>query len=114
MDAVQGAAGRTRPVAELSLTVGDCGLFHEARKGTGFMPDPFWFLRAPYSLCTFGMFLFFLAGFYMYTGKAYLRFRGWVYREEQPKRYWLEVAMYCLVGLGFIALFFYKARLLSS
>lgn len=50
----------------------------------------------------------------MYTGKAYVRFRGWVYREEQPKRYWLEVAMYCLVGLGFIALFFYKARLLSS
>jgi len=74
------------------------------------MSDPFWFLRPPYTLCTFGVFLIFLAVVYTYTGKAWMRFHGWVYRAEEPKRYWEEVATYYFLGVCFIAYFFWKVR----
>jgi len=71
-------------------------------------------LRPPYTLLTFGMFLLFLAVVYTYTGKAWIRFHGWVYRAEEPKRYWLEVAMYYLGGVGFVGYFLYKVFGLSN
>lgn len=70
----------------------------------------FWFLNPPYSLLTFGIFLLFLAAIYTYTGKAWIRFHGWVNRVEEPKRYWLEVATYYLLGVGLIGLFLYKVH----
>ncbi len=78
------------------------------------MSDKFWLLKPPYTLFTFGMFLLFLAVVYTYTGKAWVRFHGWVYRAEEPKRYWLEVAMYYLLGVGLIGLFLYKVHGLSN
>jgi hypothetical protein len=72
--------------------------------------DAFWFLNPPYSLLTIGMFLLFLAAVYTYTGKAWIRFHGWVNRADEPKRYWLEVAMYYLLGVGFIGFFLYKVH----
>lgn len=65
-------------------------------------------LSPPYTLLVFGMFLFFLGVVYTYTGKAWIRFHGWVYRAEEPKRYWLEVALYYFLGVCFIGYFLYK------
>ncbi len=78
------------------------------------MSDPFWFLRPPFVFATVGMFVLFLALFYTYTGKAYVRFQGWVNRAEDPKRYWLEVAMYYLGGISFIGYFLYEVHVFSK
>jgi hypothetical protein len=59
----------------------------------------------PYSLFVFGIFILLLAVIYTCTGKAWIRFHGWVYRAEEPKRYWIEVAMYYLFAAGFICYF---------
>ena len=72
------------------------------------MSDPFWLLKPPYTLLDAGMFVLFLAVIYTYTGKAYIRFHGWVYRADEPKRYWLEVVAYYVVGVGLIGLFLYS------
>jgi hypothetical protein len=69
------------------------------------MSDPFWFLKPPYTLFDFGMVLLFLGVVYTCIGKVYVRFSRWVYRADEPKRYWLEVAIYYLVGLVCIGLF---------
>jgi hypothetical protein len=53
-------------------------------------------------LFIFGIFLLLLAVVYTYTGKAWIRFHGWVNRAEDPKRYWLEVSAYYLGGIVFI------------
>jgi hypothetical protein len=78
------------------------------------MSDPFWLLRPPYTLFTFGMFLLLLAVVYTCTGKAWIRFHGRVYRADEPKRYWLEVVMYYLLGVGFIGLFFCQVHAFSK
>jgi hypothetical protein len=78
------------------------------------MSDPFWFLKPPYTLLDAGMFVVFLAVIYTYTGKAYIRFHGWVYRADEPKRYWLEVIAYYVVGVGLIGLFLYTFNAFSN
>jgi len=35
-------------------------------------------------------------------GKSYVRFQGWVYRSEEPKKFWWSVATYYLGGIFFI------------
>lgn len=42
-----------------------------------------------------------------YTGKAWVRFHGWIYRSEEPNWFWWEVFLYYLVGIGFIGYFLY-------
>jgi hypothetical protein len=74
------------------------------------MADPFWLLRPPNTVFTFGVFLLFLAVVYTYTGKAWIRFQRWVYRAKEPKRYWLEVATYFLCGVGLIMLYLYEVH----
>jgi hypothetical protein len=69
------------------------------------MSDPFWLLKPPYTLLDAGMFVLFLAAFYTYTGKAYIRFHGWVYRAYEPKRYWWEVVTCYLGGVVLIMVF---------
>jgi hypothetical protein len=78
------------------------------------MSDPFWLLKPPYTLLDAGMFVLFLAVIYTYTGKAYIRFHGWVYRADEPKRYWLEVVAYYVVGVGLIGLFLYSFNAFSN
>jgi hypothetical protein len=78
------------------------------------MSDPFWLLRPPYCFITVGIFILLLALVYTYTGKAYIRFQGWVNRAEQPKRYWAEVTTYYFLGFGFIALFLYEVHWFSN
>lgn len=78
------------------------------------MSDPFWLLKPPYIFFTAGMFVIFLAVVYTYTGKAWIRFHGWVYRVKEPKRYWLEVAMYYLGGFFLIGIFLYEIHVFSN
>lgn len=86
------------------------------KRGGGQVPclNPFWFLRPPYTLFDFGIFLLFLAAVYTYIGKAWNRGGGWVYRAKEPKRYWWEVATYYLGGIGVIAYFSYTVRWFSN
>jgi len=72
------------------------------------MSNPFWLLKPPNTLFTAGMVLILLAVVYMCTGKAYARFHGWIYRANDPKGYWLEVAGSFLLGVGLIGLFLYE------
>jgi hypothetical protein len=78
------------------------------------MSDLFWFLRPPYSLLTFGVFLLILAVVYTYAGKVFAPFHGWIYRADEPKRYWLEVAIYYLGGVCMIALSLYRSGVFSN
>ena len=36
------------------------------------------------------------------TGRAYVRFHGWVSRTEEPKTFWWNVAVLFLIGLFLI------------
>jgi hypothetical protein len=85
----------------------NCRLIARCQKESWFMSDSFWFLKPEFGLLTFGTFLLLLAVVYTYTGKAWIRFHGWVNRADEPKRHWSEVAMYYLFGIGFIGLFLY-------
>lgn len=78
------------------------------------MSDPFWLLKPPYTLFDFGAFVLFLAVLYTYTGKAWIRFHGWVCRADEPKRYWLEVTTYYLTGIALIMFFLYKTHAFSN
>jgi uncharacterized membrane protein YidH (DUF202 family) len=78
------------------------------------MSDLFWLLRPPYTLLTFGAFLILLAVVYTCIGKAWVRFHRWVYRNEEPRRYWMEVLTYYLVGIVLLGVFLYKIRGHSS
>jgi len=78
------------------------------------MPGPFWFLKGPYIVFTFGAALLFAGLVWTYTGKAWDRYRGWVYRAGEPKRFWWTVAMYYLVGIGLIGFFLYKIHWVSN
>ena len=66
--------------------------------------------QSPYSLLAFGLFLVLLAAIYLYMGKAWIRFNGWVYLAEEPKRYWLEVGTYVIIGFLCVGWFFYKVH----
>jgi hypothetical protein len=72
------------------------------------MPD--WWttpIRSPYLFLIIGGISLTAALVWTCTGKAWTRFHGWVYRAEEPKRFWLEVAMDCLIGVAFIGIFLY-------
>lgn len=78
------------------------------------MSDPFWFIQRPYIIFTFGAALLFAGLVWTYTGKVLDRFHGWVYRADDPKRFWWQVAMYYLGGVGMILFFLYKIHCVSN
>jgi hypothetical protein len=79
------------------------------------MSNSFWLLRPPNILVAGGIVVLFLAVIYTYIGKVWSRYhRGWVCRANEPKRYWFEVAMYYLLGLGMIGFFLYKVHAFSN
>ena len=41
-------------------------------------------------------------------GKVWVRFNGWVYRAQEPRIFWGEVALYYLGGVCFIGYFLSK------
>lgn len=74
------------------------------------MPD--WWdapISSPYIFLILAGISFTAAVVWTCTGKAWIRFHGWVYRSENSKRYWLETAAYYLVAVFFFVIFLYKA-----
>jgi hypothetical protein len=67
----------------------------------------------PYGVFWFGVFPIFLGGVYASTGQAWVRFQGWVYRAKDPKKFWWEIAWYCLGGVCCIGYYLYKAVTLN-
>lgn len=72
---------------------------------------PHWWnaqINSPYYWLIVGAIFFAAAVVWTFTGKAWIRFHGWVYHAEEPKRYWLEVAAYYVIALFFITIFIFK------
>lgn len=74
------------------------------------MSDPFWMFKGPFVIATLGATSLFAGTAWTVTGKAWDRYRGWVYRTKEPRRYWWNVAAYCVVGAGLIAGFWFKVH----
>lgn len=69
------------------------------------MNDPFWIVKPPYIFAIIGAIFFLAAAVFVYTGRAWVRFEGWVYRAKEPKWFWWEVLLYCLGGVFFIFIY---------
>jgi len=39
----------------------------------------------------------------MFSGRVWVRFNGWVYRDKEPRAFWGEVASIFFVGVAFVA-----------
>lgn len=69
------------------------------------MPDSD--LKPPYGLLVFGVFLLVLAIAGTCTGKLWGR-GGSVSRAEKPTEFWWAVALYYLIGVGFVGYFSFR------
>jgi hypothetical protein len=87
----------------LRFVLTDAGSFHAGKKEGWFISDLLG-LQPRYALITFGILLIALGVRYTYTGKAYARLHGWIYRADDPKGFWLEVVGSYLLGLALIGL----------
>ena len=72
------------------------------------MADLFGIQHPRYGLLAGGIVLIALGVRYTCTGKAYARGHGTIYRADDPKGFWLEVAASYLLGLALIGLFLYE------
>jgi hypothetical protein len=52
-----------------------------------------------------GIILLLLAVVCTLTGETFERYHGMVFRAQEPKRFWWDVALFYLVGIFFIALY---------
>jgi hypothetical protein len=89
---------------------GQCNL-PSREKGNGgplFMPDLGLLLAPPNVFLTVGVIFISGAAVFAYTGKVWVRFSGWVYREKQPRVFWGEVAAYFLGGVFLVGYFLYR------
>jgi hypothetical protein len=59
----------------------------------------------------FGFIFFSLGVLWTLTGRVWLRFHGWVYRVDEPKTFWWNVAVFFLIGLFLVG---YCLRLVSG
>jgi hypothetical protein len=41
------------------------------------------------------------------TGTCLVKYRGFIYRAEDPKEFWQNVALYCVLGLISLGLYLY-------
>ncbi len=64
--------------------------------------------RPLYGLFFFGIVLILLSFFYICTGRAYARLHGWICRADDPKGFWFEVLLSCVLGFILIGLSFYE------
>jgi hypothetical protein len=56
----------------------------------------------PYFYLFFGYIVCALSVHWTLTGKVWVRFHGWVYRADEPKTFWWNVAMFYIIGLFLI------------
>jgi hypothetical protein len=59
-----------------------------------------------------GAVLIILSGVYASMGKVYVRFEGWTFQSEKPKRFWCCIAGYFFSGVIFIGLFLHRIGVL--
>jgi len=64
-------------------------------------------IKSPYFFLILGLISISASAVFIYMGKVWVRFNGWVYRAEEPGPFWGEVAAYSLVGVGFVGYFLY-------
>jgi hypothetical protein len=76
------------------------------------MPDSF--VRTPYGLLVFGLFLLFLGVAGTLTGEAWGRFGRVVYRAKEPGKFWRLVAALYLGGVCLIGYYLYKVYDISN
>ena len=72
-----------------------------------FMPNEDMISRTPYGLLFLGGFCFVLAAAATFSGKAWARFHGLVYRTKQPKQFWEITGGLYLLGLFCLGFYFY-------
>jgi len=72
------------------------------------MSDSYSLLSPPYIFLILGVIFIFAAACWMYMGKAWVRFNGWVYRAKEPKWFWWQVVVCFLGGAAFVARFLYE------
>jgi hypothetical protein len=68
------------------------------------------FVRAPHIFLILGILSLCAATVFASTGRVWVRFNGWVYRDKEPGWFWWDVALYCLCGIWFVGYFFYKSH----
>jgi hypothetical protein len=71
-------------------------------------------LKPPYGLLIFGIVSVVLAVAGTCTGKAWARFGLVLYRDKEPWNFWSLIAMYLIIGLGFVGYFLYSVYGLSN
>jgi uncharacterized membrane protein YjjP (DUF1212 family) len=72
-----------------------------------FMADLNAFIRSPYFSLVVGLISFSLATVSTFTGSVWIRFHGRIYRANEPRTFWVSVAVYLLGGVFFIGKFIY-------
>ena len=59
----------------------------------------------PYAYLIAGMVFLSIGAISTNSGRVWVRFHGWLYRSEEPKTFWWNVASYSMIGAGFIGYF---------
>jgi hypothetical protein len=70
--------------------------------------------KLPYFFLILGVISVLAASVFIWTGKAWVRFSGWVYRAKEPGWFWWQIALYFLVGIWFVGYFLYKVYGLTN
>jgi hypothetical protein len=78
------------------------------------MLDFYTVFRPPYIFLVLGILSISAAVVFTCTGRAWVRFNGWIYRAKEPRWFWYEVALYYLSGIFFIGYFLLKVDVLSN
>jgi hypothetical protein len=64
-------------------------------------------IKSPYLFLILGLISISASAVFICLGKVWVRFNGWVFRAEEPRSFWGEVAAYSLVGVAFVGYFLY-------
>ena len=72
------------------------------------------FVRPPHIFLILGFLAVSAAMIFTFTGKVWVRFNGWVYRDKEPGWFWWQVVLDYLIGVFFIGYFFYKVYELAN
>jgi hypothetical protein len=54
-----------------------------------------------------GIVLMVMALIFTLTGRCLVKYQGIISRAEDPKTFWQNIAVYCLLGLFFLGLYLY-------